>query len=338
VTRLYLGRLVAMTVLLSVLALSGHRSRAADVVAGADTAPLFVDVDFGPGAFNLPVPTIGLAALASYRATLTRSFQGTRAGMPETWSQTYVMLVNRNPAARQFAYHSSPQATTQAVMTEMNGALYQLAEGVGCTASVIRKDLSLAKTREPAGFLSSLIGAEAAGSKIVNGVAATHYIFDERALGQAGVAKSTGELWVAADGGYVVKYTLVTNGSQDYFGGGAEGTITWDYELTDVNQAVDIRAPDECPSGLVDAPVIADATSVVKLPGALRYTTITTMGDAKDFYQKQLPTQGWQPTSPPSVERGTALMDFSKEGQQMTVMITAADGRTRVLITLESMR
>ena len=73
--------------------------------------------------------------------------------------------------------------------------------GNACTASVIEQGASLSEIWEPAGFLTGVIGADEAGSETVNGAAAQHYTFDERVLGQSGVAKSTGEMWVASDGG-----------------------------------------------------------------------------------------------------------------------------------------
>jgi hypothetical protein len=298
--------------------------------------PLIVELDFGPGSFNLPATNIGLADLSSYRATLTRSFKGTKAGQPEEWSQTYVMLANKTPAARQLTIDRLPAANTQVSLTEMNGALYQLVQEGSCLATVIQPESFLAETREPVGFLSSLIGAKEVGSETVNGVASKHYTFDERALGEQDVAASKGEVWVAVDGGYVVKYTLATTGSADYFGEGAEGVLTWDYQLTDVNQPVAITLPTGCPAGMIDAPVLPDAANVVKLPGILRYKTVTSMADVVAFYQTELMALGWQLPAPPSVADDSALMDFIKDNQYIKLILMVADGTTHVRLILSS--
>src|SRR5215203_1684030 len=99
---------------------------------------------------------------------------------------------------------------------------------------------------EPASFLTGVIGADAASSENINGVEANHYTFDERAIGLAGLAHSTGELWVAVEGDYLVKYHLATTGAADYFGPDIEGTVIWAYELTDVNQPLTVTLPAGC--------------------------------------------------------------------------------------------
>ena len=159
---------------------------------------------------------------------------------------------------------------------------------------------SLAERLEPAGFLTGVIGAEAAGSETVNG-AADHYTFDERALGQLGLAKSTGELWVASNGGYIVRYKVATKGTAVYFGEGIEGTLTWDYELTGVNQPVAVELPKGCPAGMVNAPLLPGATAVRRVPGLLSYSTSTGLAAAAAFYQKQIPLLGWKLTGDPDV-------------------------------------
>ena len=58
-------------------------------------------------------------------------------------------------------------------------------------------------------------------------------------------------MWVAANGGYVVKYVLTTSHDPDYFGEGVEGELSWDYELTNVNQPVTMELPADCPAGML---------------------------------------------------------------------------------------
>src|ERR1700687_3696380 len=54
-------------------------------------------VVFGPGPLILTDTAAGLADLSGYTATLTYSFDGTRAGKTEQWSKTYVMLTTKAP-------------------------------------------------------------------------------------------------------------------------------------------------------------------------------------------------------------------------------------------------
>jgi len=55
---------------------------------------------------------------------------------------------------------------------------------------------------------------------MVNGVASTHYAFDQRALGEDQRTQANGELWVASQGGYLVKLLVKRQAKAEYFGRG----------------------------------------------------------------------------------------------------------------------
>ncbi len=94
-----------------------------------------------------------------------------------------------------------------------------------------------------------MIGANDAGNETVNDIASEHYTFDQRALGQQDLTTSKGEMWVASDGGDVIKYVLSTKADATYFGEGIDGTLTMDYELTGANKPVKIQLPVRLPAG-----------------------------------------------------------------------------------------
>src|SRR5262249_32288519 len=81
---------------------------------------------FGSGPFELADPRIGLADLSSYTATLTMSFDGTKDGNAYQWSKTYVMIVNKDPAARQLTIQKSGSLTSidEVNMAESGGVAY----------------------------------------------------------------------------------------------------------------------------------------------------------------------------------------------------------------------
>ena len=290
------------------------------------------NVVFGSGPFNLPDTTVGLTDLSSYKGTLTLSFDGTKAGQPNKWSKTYVMLAIKEPAARQLTIEQTGDLSNldSVFMAEMDGADYEQNGQNSCVANLIVEGSSLAAQMEPAGFLGSVIGADSAGNETVNGVKASHYTFDERALGQMNGARSAGDMWVAIEGGYVVKYLLITKATADYFGGGMEGTLTWDYELTDLNKPVKITLPADCPGGMVNAPQLPDATNVVSMPGVLTFDTSTSLADVAAFYQKQLPTLGWKLVGQPTMNDTSALMDFTQKNKTLKVIIIIRTGVTSV--------
>ncbi len=174
------------------------------------------DLVFGSGSFNFLEPEAGLADLSSYKATLVLSFDGTRQGQSSQWSKTYVMRSTKEPAALQLLIEKAGDLSDldALFMAETDGAAYEQRAGNPCNANAIEEGNSLAERYQPAGFLNGVIGAEQAGSETINNVAVNRYTFDERAFGQLGVARSTGELWVAPAGGYIVKYFVTTEGTR----------------------------------------------------------------------------------------------------------------------------
>src|SRR5574341_283271 len=225
-------------------------------------------------------------------------------------------------------------APDQVFMAELNGAHYERQGDESCIASVIAEESSLALWWEPASFLSAVIGADEAGSETVNGVPAEHYTFDQRALGLADFTSSTGEVWVASDGGYVVKYVLVTEAGADYFGEGSEGALSWVYDLTDANLPAAIELPVDCPAGMIDAPLLPDAAIVLNVPGLLSYTTPASLEDAAAFYEVELPALGWQPVASPGIAETSVMLDFAQGDQQLSVIITAAGALTTIRLVL----
>jgi hypothetical protein len=303
---------------------------------GQDKISAQGDVPLGPGNFDYPAPAAVLSDLPAYKATLTMSFVGTEAGQPSEWSKTYVMISLHEPLARELIMMSAGLAAESEplYLAERDGASFEKRGEQACTAGVIEAGQSLGELMEPAGFLTGVLGADPAGSETVNGVAANHYTFDERALGAAGVAQTTGELWVAADGGYLVKYVAVTHGGADYFGEGIEGTLNWDYALAEANQPLAIELPPDCPAGLLDAPALPDAAGLLNAPGLLSYTTASSPAEAMAFYQAALPELGWQPSDDAVVVEDMAMQDFTRQGQQLALTIAVAEEGTDVLLEL----
>jgi len=309
-----------------------------EIVATETSAPVIIpetvsvdaDVVFGSGPFNFPEPKAGLTDLSSYKATFVLSFNGTRAGQPSQWSKTYIMLSNREPANRQLTIEKTGDLSNldAIFLADVGQATYEVRGENTCNANIIKEGNPLTQQLEPAGLLNFVIGAEETGAETVNNVAADHYTFDERAFGQLGLAKSTGEMWIASEGGYLVKYMVTTEGDADYFGEGVEGTLTGDYELTDVNQPVTFALPDDCPAGMVDVPLLPDASNILNMPSVLAYDTASSLADIAAFYQSEIPNLGWEPTGEPTITDTTLLLDFTQGDQTMAIVVTTNNGTT----------
>ena len=289
-------------------------------------------IEFGPGPFVLTDTQAALTSLSSYSATLTLAFEGTEAGQPKKWSKTITMLARQQPAARQLTVQLAGDASSSLFLAEADGAAYERRGQNACTAAAIVPGNRLADRFEPAASLSPIIGADESGTETVNDVPSQHYKFDERALGRAGFTKSTGEVWVAAEGGFIVKYTLTTKAGAEFFGPNTEGTITWDYELTGANQPVTIEVPQDCPAGLIDVPLLPDAANVRSLPGVLTYDSAMRPAEAGVFYRDKLPALGWELANTSLITDTAALLDFSQGHGNLTVIVSPKQARTAVRI------
>jgi hypothetical protein len=154
-------------------------------------------------------------------------------------------------------------------------------------------------------------------------------VFDERATGDAGLARTTGET-LDVDG-YLTRDRSVTIGGPDYFGAGIEGTLTLQYDLTDIGAAIPaLEIPAGCPPGLVDAPLPADAVLATNLPGLLTFTKLEPVAAVAAFYRDQLPALGWE-EQPALFEDDTAtIVEFVRGREHLLLRVTAGDPATRV--------
>lgn len=332
-------------ILLAVLALLASACRASAQRPGATDAPsasagpagaetqALTELDFplGPGEFNLGDPLVGLADLSSYTATLTQTFDGIVSGEAEQWTDTYVMMRDNAGGISQLTITAAGDATDSAFYAEVGQNAYAITGEGGCLAEAVSSEVSSIKRADPAGRLFVLLGAEEAGQEEINGVPALHYTFDELALGKAGLEDSTGEIWVAADGGFILRYTLTTIGGANAFGEGIEGTLTWDYALTDINSTVLPALPEGCQ---LNVPVMADAADVLHTGYWLAYTTASSLADAAAFYQAQLPGFGWTLLTGPLAGDGSTFMEFTQGEQTIGVMIIIVETGTQVNIVL----
>ena len=246
-------------------------------------------------------------------------------------------LASKNPPARRLSVERSQGGSTldPLWMAEADGASYKVKGKNPCIARAMEQGSTLADQFEPALSLGGVIGAEKAGSETVNGAAADHYTFDQRALGEDGLTQSTGQMWIASKGGYLVKYVLARKGQQDYFGSGVEGRETIEYSLSVPSQPAAVEIPATCPPGMVNTPVLPNAAKVNKSLGVLSYESASSLADATAFYQTELPKQGWTQSDDPVIDKDTALLSYKRGNQMLSMNLSAkAGGGTTVNITL----
>jgi hypothetical protein len=290
----------------------------------------------GPGSFSMAEPAAGLDTITTYRATLKKSFTGTVDGASSTWSVTaeHVHVADEN-ADRLTVETTGSAPENPGEVVSVAGVVYAVVPGRDCVAGTIEGAESTWNAVELARSIPPVVGAEAAGTDTIGGIAANHFTFDQRAVGIASPATASGEVWTAAEGGHLLKYALRVEGGPEYFGTGTTGTATWEYELFDLNASIAIAIPEGCPAGLVDAPTLPDATSVVSGPGLLSYTTATDIKGVMSFYEGRAQALGWTRTSEPLSDKEIGVLEYSSAQGAVTVLVQTAAGTTTVRIVVD---
>jgi hypothetical protein len=156
----------------------------------------------------------------------------------------YTLTVNAAAHARLLVGVTEGADPPQILLAEVGDTQYaQYGAGATCAA----RPLSAAANRIPeiAKSLPALVGAQPGGHGS-NMQGARQYRFDERGLTAPGVTRAAGEVWVATQGGFVVRYTARIDGDEKYFGRGRAGSETRTYVLTDYRTAPDVTLPREC--------------------------------------------------------------------------------------------
>jgi hypothetical protein len=181
----------------------------------------------------------------------------------------------------------------------------------------------------------------------VNGVQCYKYTFTEKDLQvedpeEGEIVRAQGEAFVAVDGGYMVKLDMeveMTSKADDEFAAFEKGTIEMEFEVYDINQPIVIEPPAEAEEQAKereDIPMLPDAEIQFSSPDFITYETASSVKDATEFYEKEMVKQGWESSGDSFVMEDMAMLNFEKDGATASIMISAADEGTDVMITVES--
>jgi hypothetical protein len=286
----------------------------------------------------------GLDKLKSYRMRWQAQWSSTDSGKTETASWDWQEEYSSEPKALHWIWHIVSQDQSQSAdweVWQIDNTMYMRTKEAGgdgqCTSfSSDDQNSQLTKGLFNPSMLGSVKDAKYVGTDTVNGISAKHYKYDEKSAALFGASKVAGEIWVAVEGGYVVKETVAWNGGGGLFGGksNAKGEGKWTWELSDVNKAIPIQAPEDCGGAATDIPVMKDATDKSTFGDTLTYKTPSKLTDVVAFYQKQMPSAGWKLNGEPEVSDEMATMEFAKGDQTATIILSIEDDKTQVMITV----
>jgi hypothetical protein len=260
------------------------------------TACLINPATTAPGAQGnlLPQPLAGLDKLTHYTASLTVSTQTKTAGASVDRTEQYSLSAWPTQSAAFEQINSFDDANQPMKMTigKVGQADYLLWNGdTGCRASLDSQAIQVDATNLSP-FLYALKSGTPAPDETVGGLPTHAYTLDSASIGIKGL-QASGEVWLAASGGFLVKYHLVLTGGQALFGPDGQGTRTLDYALTGVNDGSPVAYPGDCLPISTDIPAMPDAQAIQRLPQDLQFTSASTLDQLQAFYKDYFTSHGW---------------------------------------------
>jgi hypothetical protein len=263
--------------------------------------------------YLLSDPTAGLSQLEHYRNTLTITFQGQQDGQA-TEAKVHIDNAVWRQQAAAFSIIDDTDETGQP-RQELAGYVGQAAyaqgpESEGCQATWGAVSPG-AGSLDPADLLPALLSGDDQGEDSQDGITARHFRLDSDSLGLS-EGQATGNVWIATQGGFVVKYHLEIQGGPTVLGQALDGTRTYDYAISEVNNGAPLAYPNGCEAVLTDVPVPSGASNEERLPGVLSFTTLSTQEQVGDFYNQLFKENGWTVTSQPTEDDAYAVWIYGR--------------------------
>ena len=259
-----------------------------------------------------------------------------------------IMMVSTDPPQTHMTFSFSGfndmAGISSMSLTQIDGTNYMNMADFGCvTTSETELEDDAFGVMDANDFLTDVGEANLVGEETINGIETLHYVFDESVIGEemAQFNWAQGDVYVAKEGNYVVRFVMEGEGVVEGFGlsedengatpGPQIGMIHVEMNLTSINEPVTITIPEACEnSGLADSdfPVLDDASEATSFGGIVTYKTETSFADAVAFYQDSLAADGWVYDEDASfiLENSTALLYFSKDGRSLSIAITEETG------------
>ncbi|MEM5775272.1 MAG: hypothetical protein AAGU05_09750, partial [Anaerolineaceae bacterium] len=191
---------------------------------------------------------------------------------------------------------------------------------------------------DPQAVIQTLeIGELLEADVLVNEIPADHYTVQTANLQTDSSIFEDGEVWIARDGGYVVRFTGSAKASPDTQQSAVSAALEWDYNVYDPGEVAGITVPEVClnrQSAVDEIPIPDSALNPETFGGIVTFTTVAKPDSMADFYRQSLPPLGWVLTD--DLETGgVILLTAQKDDLDLQVMITPeANGSSLILTTI----
>ncbi len=240
---------------------------------------------------SVPFPgSAGLEKLDSYEMTLQISFKGSRDAQSVNTTDFYTRSFSLNPAAQFTTSQTTgedgkPTLFMQGLVGDVEYARVGL--DAACTAQTTASDHQFFN---PVVLLRPFYQGKDMGQETVNGLPTRHYVMEPLRTAET---EMSGDVWISDKNAFVVKYSALIKGGEQYFGKGIKGERTLTFELRDVGAKKTVAIPNGCLPPVTDLPAMADATNVKRSLAELSYTTASGLEKTLAFYEERMKALGW---------------------------------------------
>ncbi len=287
----------------------------------------------------------GLTTMKSYRAKMSVTLDGkdeqnqpVKASMQ--WSEEFI----REPRARHIVLNGTSLSSGKDESFAMELFILDKTQYMIFADQAGKKSCisSPADTESKQGLFSpddfgGVSGAKYVKTETVNGVKAKRYTWKDQVLTK-GFTVTKGDVWVAVDGSYIVKYVVEATGtSAELLGvqGQAKGTMTLEYNVTDIGQSFKIELPaDSGCQAATDIPIMKDATDMSTFGEMITYTSPSSFEDVVNFYKDEMPNNGWEASGDSLEMEGFAQFEFTKDTRKAQIMISFDQDKDTVSVLI----
>lgn len=245
---------------------------------------------------------------------------------------------------------TSPESgLVRIISVQVGGQMYQYVEDSNqpyCMA-MGNFDLFTGSMLTPDALIGSIPDAQLVERGVqVNGFTTDRYTFtiNEQTPNYQGQAK--GEIWTAQNPAVVVRhigeFTGTITGVTTEEGGAPLpdqlGNIRWEYNVTQLDTNTSITLPETCAqqqAAGADIPLPANISNRVQMGDLISFETTESPDNIVSFYQTEMVAQGWQ-AGEVSQYGSDYQLTFSKDGRNVSILISVVNNKTSVIIMLAS--
>lgn len=305
-----------------------------------------------------------LQELGNYRATMTISWTEIKAGQTTTGTVTLNGDYIPSQSASRITWSASRSQETVDATAPRSFAIITIGQKRWMQMGEHWVEIGLGEEEamgsgmliEPQDIIGNIDSARLVKTgEEIDGIRTRHYRFDEAtaplfsvlpllsASGASGEGRWRGDVWVAEEGGFLVKYTATVEAA---ITDAEEGTVTaqmqFDYSIYDVGASFTIEPPAGAGEALPgfderELPMPEGANVTVAMPNMKIIAVPLPLAEAVAFYEEALGATGWSKEGSEQMGDQAMVLSFRKGDASLRVTLTwdAGQGQTQVILASE---